>query len=223
MTNTASASGTFAIYGPAFSPFVRAVRIYADELGLSPDCSMAPCGDRIDFKSPGHLAMNPFGKVPVLMDGDELLFETAAICRYLDRMAGERSLLAGLSSRQQALVDQWIGAVCEYAGARLMNGFLLEVAFPKGENGQIRMDVVLANLPKAEELLALFSQQLQGREWLAGDDYSMADSALTPFLHYAASLPDLDGKGQLVLRDTRLSRYLQQVKARPSARFLEMR
>ena len=38
----------------------------------------------VEFKKDSHFAMHPWGKVPVARDGDFELFETAAICRYID-------------------------------------------------------------------------------------------------------------------------------------------
>jgi glutathione S-transferase len=211
------------IYGPAFSPYVRAVRIYADELGLEHLCTMSPAGEKIDFKSAEHKALNPFGKVPVLLHQDFVLFETPAICRYLDQLAGKGSLQQQRTLQENAEAEQWTSAVCQYGGDALMKGFLLEFAFPKGENGKIRMNVVMENLPAAEQFLAIISQQLQQGPWLAGAYYSMADSVLTPFLDYAATLPDLDGKGPLVARDAVLAEYLQRLQARASARRLQER
>lgn len=211
------------IYGPAFSPYVRAVRIYADELGLEHLCTMAPSGDKIDFKSEGHLAMNPFGKVPVLLHNDLVLFETPAICRYLEQLAADKGLLMVLDRKEKAMADQWSAAIGQYGGEMLMKGFLLEFAFPKGENGKPRMDVILSNLGNARRFLEIVSQRLQQHAWIAGQHYSMADSILTPFLDYASTVPALDDQGQLVLDNSVLAEYLQRLRSRDSARVLSER
>ncbi|WP_028293652.1 glutathione S-transferase family protein [Oceanobacter kriegii] len=206
------------LYGAPFSPYVRAVRLYAAELGIELESSMAPFGEKIEFKSPQHLALNPFGQMPVLFDGDFHLFETASICRYLNGVAGK----ANAEPQQQALIDQWAGAVASNASRAVMEGLLLELAFPKGENGKPRLDVVVENLPKARAFLAIIEQQLQAQQGkeqggLATADYSYADSILTPFIDYAASVPDLDGNGKLVSDDSATGQWLHAMRQRSSA------
>lgn len=212
-----SAAITPVIYGPAFSPYVRSARLYAEELGISHLNNMQPRGEPVAFKSAEHLALNPFGKAPVMIHGELVLFETASICRYLDNLAGEASLLAPLSAHQRALADQWAGAVAVYAGPALMNGFFLEFAFPKGENGSVRMEVVVENLPAARAFLAIIEAQLQQQAYLAGDNYSMADSLLTPMLDYAETLPLPSQEAPLVAADSRLAGYIARMRARKSA------
>ena len=217
-------STSLKLYGPLFSPYVRAVRLYAAELGLSLDAGMAPFGEKIEFRSAQHLAINPFGKVPVLIDDDFKLFETAAICRYLDALAGERSLLQGLSLQEQALTDQWSSAVSVYARQHVMDGFLLELAFPKGEDGQPRMEIVMGNLSEARMFVTLIESRLAQSTWLAGDDYSLADSMLTPFLDFLDQVPVLDHQhGKLIADGSACQRYLQAVRQRASAQVLQQR
>ena len=52
---------------------------------------------------------------------------------------------------------------------------------------------------------------------MATADYSYADSILTPFVDYAASVPDLDGNGKLVSDDSASGQWLQAMRQRPSA------
>lgn len=212
-----------ALYGPRFSVYVRSARIYCDEVKLEHTSTMSPQGDDIAFKSVEHLTLNPFGKIPVLCQGDFVLFETAAICRYLDRLAGDNGLLNGLTPPQVAAIDQWTTAIAYYAKEAVMQGFLLELAFPKGEGGEVRMDVVLDNLPQAREFLTIIEHQLEQHTWLVSDQYSMADAVLTPFLDYLATIPELDKDGLLIPAGSLLADYVARVRARPSARVLKER
>ncbi|WP_221795978.1 glutathione S-transferase family protein [Oceanobacter mangrovi] len=205
------------LFGPAFSPYIRAARLYAAELGMTLECSMAPFGERIKPGSAEHQALNPFGKFPVLLTDDFKLFETAAICRYLDSLAGDKSLLAPLTQQQRALVDQWTGAMAIYGRLYTMDGFMLELVFPKGENGQPRMDVIRDHLPQARSFIAIVEQQLSQHQWLAGEYYSMADSMLTPFLDHLTRMPVLDDQGPIITAGSACADYLQRVRARSSA------
>lgn len=210
-------SDSLSLFGPAFSPFVRVVRLFAAEQGTRLACGMSLYGDKIPARSEGHLALNPFGKLPVLIDGDFTLFETVAICRYLDHRLADGKAHAALLVQQQALVEQWAGAVCMYGRLNVMDGFLLELAFPKGENGQPRMDIVLENLPAARAFVAIIERQLQQGRWMAGDDYSLADSALTPFLDYLSTVPALDADGAMIADGSACADFLTRVKSRESA------
>lgn len=210
-------SDSLTLYGPAFSPFVRVVRLFAAELGTKLPCGMSPYGDKIPSRSDGHLALNPFGKLPVLIDGDFTVFETAAICRYLDQRLADGKVHAALPVKQRALVEQWAGAICMYGRLNVMDGFLLELAFPKGEDGRPRMDIVLENLPAARAFVAIMERQLQQGSWIAGDEYSFADSALTPFLDYLSTVPALDAEGEMIAGDSACADFLERVKSRDSA------
>lgn len=54
------------------------------------------------------LKVNPFGKVPVLVDGDLTLFESAAICTYLADKFPEKGLIPAVGTKDRALHDQWM-------------------------------------------------------------------------------------------------------------------
>lgn len=209
--------------GPAYSIFVRGVRLYAAELGIQLDTGLAPYGEKIEFRSPEHLALNPFGKVPILLAGEFTLFESAAICDWLDAEAGSKGLLGKLMQNQQAVVGQWAAAVGIYGRQWVMDGFLLELAFPKGENGQPRMNIVMENIADARRFVAIMEQQLANNLWLAGSDYSMADSLLTPFLDYLEKVPPLDADGPMIAPDSACARFVEAVRARESAWVLSER
>jgi glutathione S-transferase len=60
---------------------------------------------RGQFHAPAHLARHPFGKVPVLEDGDFSLYETQAILRHLDRVIPE-PVLTPAETRAASRMDQ---------------------------------------------------------------------------------------------------------------------
>jgi len=64
-------------------------------------------------KQPQYLALNPFGLVPTIQDGDLTLFESRAIVKYLaKKYKGQGTELFGNSLSEEALVEQW----CEVEG-----------------------------------------------------------------------------------------------------------
>jgi glutathione S-transferase len=58
-------------------------------------------------QEPGYLALNPNGLIPVLVDGDFVLWESNSICRYLAAQAGSAPLLPA-EPRARAQVEQWM-------------------------------------------------------------------------------------------------------------------
>jgi glutathione S-transferase len=58
-------------------------------------------------QEPGYLALNPNGLIPVLIDGDFVLWESNSICRYLAARAGATQLLPA-EPQARATVEQWM-------------------------------------------------------------------------------------------------------------------
>jgi glutathione S-transferase len=93
------------VLGRPISINVRKVLWTCVEAGL--EFTHVPWGDGgLDIKSPGYLALNPNGMVPVLRDGNFVLWESNAICRYLAEKTG--CALVPAEPRGRALVDQWM-------------------------------------------------------------------------------------------------------------------
>lgn len=60
-----------------------------------------------ELRTAGYLALNPNGKVPVLVDGDFVLWESNAVCRYLAARENRDDLLPN-DPKARALVEQWM-------------------------------------------------------------------------------------------------------------------
>ncbi len=92
------------IYGVPPSSFTRTVRLACHEKGI--DYELVPM-------FPGQMgALNPFQKIPAITHGDLTLFESTAILRYFDRTFPGPKLWP-VDSRQAALCDQYVSAVCD--------------------------------------------------------------------------------------------------------------
>ena len=92
------------IYGVPPSSFTRTVRLACHEKDI--DYELVPM-------FPGQLgALNPFQKIPAITHGDLTLYESTAILRYFDRTFPGPKLWPQ-DSRQAALCDQFVSAVCD--------------------------------------------------------------------------------------------------------------
>ncbi len=97
---------TLTLYDMKDSPHARKVRLLAAELGVP--LELVPCDPRAgETREPDFLAMNPNGRVPTLVDGDFVLWESLAILKYLAAKQPERGL-GGSNAHESALIDQWL-------------------------------------------------------------------------------------------------------------------
>jgi len=200
------------ILGPQFSSFVRTVQLCCEEKGISYTLGLAPDGQEIGFKSPEHFALHPFGKIPVLIDGDRVLCETASICRYLEAEFEGQALLPE-DGYQRALVDQWCALLSLYVDKAIVRDYLLEFVFPKGEGGSVRMDKVAEAQPAVLDMLVLVEKQLGEKSFLLGEQLTLADLVIAPQLDYLARLPQA---AELIKPGSALAAYVERLRQRAS-------
>jgi len=94
------------ILGRSGSINVRKVLWTCAELGIAYRHEEWGSGD-LSLQDPAFLQLNPNGLVPVLRDGDFVLWESNAICRYLAAQAGRVDLLPDRPAAR-ARVEQWM-------------------------------------------------------------------------------------------------------------------
>lgn len=201
------------IVGVQFSTFTRAVQFLCEELALEYSLGADYQGIHYGMRTAELRSLNPFGKVPVLIEGDKILYESVAICRYLDNKYNQSQLQLH-NTWMQAQVDQWCAVIAQYVDKAIVRDFLLEYRFPKGENGSVRMDVVAEAIPKILEVVVLLEWQLGENNYLVANQFSLADILLAPMLHYLLQVPNND---KLVAPASVLRSYVARILERPSA------
>ena len=200
------------IYGPRFSSLVRSVRLYCLEMGLEASVGLSVAGRPVAMHSPEHLALHPFGQVPVLLHDGASVFETLAICRYLDRAFPPHSLEPE-DAAGRLLVEQWASALISTVDSRLIRRYLLPVAGP-GNAAPLDGAALTRTEAAVEQTLAVLERQLGGQAFLCGARFSLADALLAPMLDYLTRIP---GREWLAAWP-RLTAYLQRLRQRPSGR-----
>jgi GST-like protein len=158
------------------------VSIMLEETGLPYEAHRVAF-DTNDQMSPEFLSLNPNNKIPAIIDpngpgGKPLpLFESGAILIYLAEKSG-RFLPADPAARYQAL--QWLmfqmGGVGPMFG---QVGFFHKFAGREYEDKRPR-DRYAA---EARRLLGVLNQQLATRQWIGGDEYTIADIATFPWVN----------------------------------------
>jgi glutathione S-transferase len=178
---------TITLIGNPISTYVRTARMACVEKGAPYELRQVDLNPAV-LQEPAYLAEHPFGRMPVLRDGDFHLYETSAICRYLEEAHDGPSLLPA-DLRGRALMEQWISVSNAYFFDAAIHGFVLPQVFPKGADGTPDRAVIDAAIPNVERCLKVFDAAYGGRAYLVGEAISYADLFVLPILQYLYLVP----------------------------------
>lgn len=196
---------TVVIYGMEFSTFVRTAMLCCEEKGVSYRLQ-----EKIG-RSDRQRLNNPFKRVPILRHDEFVVFETAAICRYIDRRFDGPSL-SPASVQALALMDQWISAANAYFDRYIIRKFILLYVFPRTKNGLVDEQQLTAAKPAVSRQLAIIEGALADSDYFSGTEAGIADYLIIPMLDYLAR-----GRGEHLLAEmTRTKAYIERMRARPS-------
>lgn len=190
--------------GPARSARVRWT---LQELGV--DFESVPVSMMAgDHRKPDFLAINPAGKIPVLDDDGLVLTESAAICIYLaDKFPAQKLAPGPADLEQRAQFNRWIFFCVTELEQPLWRTARHQFVYP--EEKRLAADIELAQ----QEFLAMaavLEAHMQGRSFVAGDHFSVADIITAYTLDWATMY------GWLADFPT-LNAYLEQMYLRPAA------
>lgn len=155
-----------------------------------------------EHKQPQFLALNPFGQVPLLVDGETILGDAQAILVYLARQYGNEQWLP-LDALSLAKVIRWLSTTA----GEIRQGVESARLYHLFKATSINLD--RAN-QKAEYILTQLNDHLCNREWLELNNPTIADVAVFP---YVALAPD--GKIDLIPYPHVLS-WIDRVKSLPN-------
>lgn len=128
-----------------------------------------------EHRSAQLLTMNPRGRVPVLKDGDYVVFESLAILRYLDRKHPEIPIFGATAEADGAITR----VICEYQSyaedhvAKLIYAILFQGVEGHAEEIERALGIVLSEARTIENRLA-------SSAWLVGEAFSAADIVVFP-------------------------------------------
>jgi glutathione S-transferase len=129
-------------------------------------------------KSPEYLAMNPFGQVPLVVDGETILADSQAILVYLARQYGNDQWLP-LDALPLAQVIRWLSTT---AGEVREGPGLARLYYLFGAGTNINIERATQ---KADFILDQLDQQLSTRTWLEFEHPTIADVAVFPYIALA--------------------------------------
>ncbi len=133
-----------------------------------------------------YLAMNPTGKIPTLVDGDLVLWESNSILRYLAMQYGASSLLYPSTPRERAGIDRWLDWSLSTLQPAERPVFWAIVRTPASERDE---DKLAADIVKVATVWKLLDAQLDGRDFVEGESFTIADIVLGAFAKRWFGLP----------------------------------
>jgi len=163
------------IHGRVSSVNVQKVVLACEELKL-PYVRHDAGGAFGIVKTPAYLAMNPNGLVPVLVDGDLVLWESNAIVRYLAAKHGAGTLWP-LDPAARALSDRWMDWQTTNLSVKMHAAFwgLIRTAPEKRDTA-----AVAASIAATEGAMDVLEAHLEGRSFVSGDRVTIGDLGLLP-------------------------------------------
>lgn len=200
------------LYGAPYpAPNPRRVRIFLAEKGIELPETPVDMMKR-EHKSPEHRARNSMGQVPTLeLDDGSFISETVAICRYFDETTPDPPMF-GTTAKEKALVDMWVRRI-EFTVMTPV-GMFWRHAHPRTAALLTQFkEFGESNRETYKGAQRWLDRELEGREWLAGDSYSMADICLLTTVDFAKwiGLP-------LEAEHANLAAWRERAESRPSAR-----
>ena len=195
-----------------------------------------PAGEQND---PEYLKLNPNGVVPTLVDGDLIVVESSVILEYVDELSDANKLMPP-SEPQKTRARIWLARCIDIHAAintrtfstvqreqtlatktpKEIEAFIQKMANPA--TAAKRRDVLRDGIASTYVDSALFTLKrmfddmqaaLEAGEWLMGDSYSIADTAI---LSYVDRLDRLGFSGLWTTRTPQVSRWLEASKQRAS-------
>lgn len=137
-------------------------------------------------KSPEYLKLNPNGRIPVLVDGDLVLFETAAIALHLVDKFPEAGLAPTIGTKERADFYKWMMHLTNTPQAEYRAWF-----YP---HEHVSDEAAAPSVKQAagERLNCMFdviSAQLGDKPWLLGERFSAADLFLFMLIRWSRFMP----------------------------------
>src|SRR3989304_3217564 len=167
------------LHSHPFSTFARRVRMALIEKSIPAELV------EVDMLAGAHRGeayrkLNPYGRVPTLEENGFVLYESTAILEYLEATHPTPPLVPP-DPRGRALVSMHM-KLCDLQLSR-QTGIII---FPKRFLPKERWDEpAMAQAKKEiEKHLAILDRQLEGKTYLVGDTYALAEVCYTPFLEF---------------------------------------
>lgn len=178
-----------------------AVRIVLNEAGLPFEGIAASTKTHQLDDGSDYYQINPKGYVPYLvLDNGEGLSEGPVICQYIADQVPEKNLIPACGTMERYRVQEWQN----FIGTELHKTFgpLFNPAFPEAARA--------INIERIKQRFAIVNERLEGKEYLTGSQFTVADAYLFVVTNWAGFMKiDLSGLNNL-------NAFMSRVAVRPA-------
>jgi len=169
---------------------------YPNNASLAPHLVLAHIGAPFELalvdrkadaqKSSGYLKLNPAGRIPTLVDGDTVLFESPAICLYLAEQHMDAGLAPAPGSPHRAKFLQWL----MYLTNTLQADYMV-YCYPAKHTADAAgaKAVKAAHGDRVAANLKILDEALAGHTYLVGDTVTICDYFLLMLCIWASDMP----------------------------------
>jgi glutathione S-transferase len=190
-------------------PFCQKVRVVLTEKDLEYEKIFVDLRKQ-EQKTPEFLRLNPYGKVPVLIDEDEVIYDSTIIDEYLEDEYPIPRLMPE-DSQGRARV-RMLEDYCDNSFIPPTTMLLAQLRKAEGERDVQRVDQAREELRRA---LYYLRDRLAGQEFLVGKEFSLADAAFAPRIMVLGRLGVEFEPGLAAVQA-----WIDRIRARPSVRGL---
>ena len=174
-----------------YVPQTRAARArwMLEELGVPYEMHRVDNKNRENDR-PAYRALHPLGHVPVLVDGDVTIFESAAIVAWLaDRFPEKKLAPAVTDVKGRAAYQQWM-----FFGMATMEPPIAQVwAHTRSRPEEKRIPALVEeSRARFQDVASVVEREIASKPWILGDAFSAADIVVGGCVNWARSLTLLD-------------------------------
>jgi glutathione S-transferase len=171
------------LYQHPFSTFARRVRIALLEKKIQAELVDIDMALRAHKAEP-YLSLNPYGRVPTLVDDDLVLYESTAILEYLEVKHPQPSLLPA-DMKERALVSMHM-KLCDLQMTRPAGVIIFAKRFVP--EASWRLDDMARAQKEIARHFVILDRQLAGKQYLVAERYTLADLCYVPFVEFLSLL-----------------------------------
>jgi stringent starvation protein A len=193
-------------------PYGQKVRIVLAEKSLSYDLVTVDLTQN-EHRKPDFLRLNPFGRVPVLIDEDTTIYDSTIINEYLEDEYPEPPVLPPIGSSALRARTRIFEDFADTSFTPQVGQLIAEASKAEGERDQTRLQRLHQQV---ERVLDYLNNELKGQQFLAGD-FTVADIGFAPRLLVLKDLGiDVAGNNRI-----NVDGWLKRMQERPSIQGLQ--
>jgi len=157
-----------------------------------------------EMKSESYLKINPFGKVPTLVDGDVVIYEMPAICAYLADKFFDQGLAPALDDPKRGLYFRWL-----FFAAGPWDAATTDRALKVEITDEQKMHIGYGNFQ--DTYTALIQGLEQAQPYLCGEQFTVADVFVGSMLFWQLKMAEIESHPAI-------EQYINSIKSRKNLR-----